>query len=401
VVVGVNDQPVLTSSLFIREQVAGTAVGCNPAVPVLQNCNYSCSVRVVYHGERICERLSSRARLALSIGVSKEPPFSSFCLQVIMANTTFIFVAVHIFLRHVSKRKKSKLRYVRQLSSLGATTRTLFKGVKTLKKRKNTTLTGIYVIAFSSTFVLVHVGLFLVMPERLAPNAWSNVFVLTFNLDSILTDFGMRLVCGTQKKVKESRRQSNFVSPVQSRRGSLDGDGAGERRGSLGEDIGKKFASFTSMMTPLSANINGGNSSIKETDEEGTPPRTQQYQRNINAKPSSSSTKEIDEDAPENQNSPRTNKSKKSASLSFDGLETIDAGIAASIPRTVTRLPKFGQGTGLCKHGRDKFRCAECEVATAQIQNAGPSSSVGAPSNMPVETTGGSSGKAQVFRFEV
>jgi hypothetical protein len=147
------------------------------------------------------------------------------CLQVTIANSTFHLIGWTVFNRYVAKRKQSRLKDVYKLRKLGATENSILQGVARLRVVKKRTRAGISIIAISSSFLLVHVALSLLFSRLVAQSTWSNAFVISFNLDSVLTDLGMRLVCGTQKPQGQfqSRKSSQYTRRMTRGRNSLAG----------------------------------------------------------------------------------------------------------------------------------------------------------------------------------
>ena len=70
-----------------------------------------------------------------------------------------------------------------------------------MMQTKRMTLTGSTLAVGSSTLLYVNMLLHIGFPGTLEPNPWLNIFVLGFNLDSILNDVGMLFVSGVLKNV--------------------------------------------------------------------------------------------------------------------------------------------------------------------------------------------------------
>ena len=76
---------------------------------------------------------------------------------------------------------------------------------QSLKNKRMRLLTGSFLIVFSSTALLVNVVAFLVFPDKLGRTWWFNVYVVGFNLDSILFNLGVLVVCGGgTKRIEEA-----------------------------------------------------------------------------------------------------------------------------------------------------------------------------------------------------
>jgi hypothetical protein len=64
-----------------------------------------------------------------------------------------------------------------------------------LKNKKKRQLAGVVLIVLSSTMLLINVAAFLVFPDKLK-GTWLNVYVVGFNLDSVLSNIGILFICG-------------------------------------------------------------------------------------------------------------------------------------------------------------------------------------------------------------
>jgi hypothetical protein len=67
---------------------------------------------------------------------------------------------------------------------------------QSLKNKRTRLLVGSFLIVFSSTVLLVNVVAFLVFPDKLGRTWWFNIHVVGFNLDSVLFNLGILVVCG-------------------------------------------------------------------------------------------------------------------------------------------------------------------------------------------------------------
>jgi hypothetical protein len=88
-----------------------------------------------------------------------------------------------------------------------------------LKNKRRRQVWGVGIMLASSTLLLVNVTAFIMFPEKLN-DTWLNVFVGGFNLDSILFNVGIMLVCGggvkrvaagDQAKEKQAAAPASFV----------------------------------------------------------------------------------------------------------------------------------------------------------------------------------------------
>ena len=88
-----------------------------------------------------------------------------------------------------------------------------------LKNKRRRQVWGVGIMLASSTLLLVNVTAFIMFPEKLN-GTWLNVFVGGFNLDSILFNVGVMLVCGggvkrvaagDQAKEKQAAAQASYV----------------------------------------------------------------------------------------------------------------------------------------------------------------------------------------------
>jgi hypothetical protein len=75
-------------------------------------------------------------------------------------------------------------------------------GYKSMMKTKWLTLSGASLAVLSSTVLYINVMLWIMLGKKGNPfhaNPYLNVFVFGMNLDSVLNDLGMLLVCGVLK----------------------------------------------------------------------------------------------------------------------------------------------------------------------------------------------------------
>ena len=93
-------------------------------------------------------------------------------------------------------------------------------GYKSMLKTKYMTLLGESLAVISSTALYINTGLFLVLGGYGTPfwtNPYLHIFVFGLNLDSVLNDVGMLLVCGVLKKVDGSslmKRIATLLPPA-------------------------------------------------------------------------------------------------------------------------------------------------------------------------------------------
>ena len=108
-------------------------------------------------------------------------------------DTTFSVIVTALFLRPIFKVLGEGDASVQHSASR-----------KSLLKTKWMTLLGASLAVVSSTALYINTGMFFVLGRIGMPfwtNPYLNVFVFGMNLDSVLNDIGMLLVCGVLKKI--------------------------------------------------------------------------------------------------------------------------------------------------------------------------------------------------------
>ena len=96
------------------------------------------------------------------------------------------------------------LRPIYEILGLGGGAARHSEGYKNLLKTKWMTLLGASLAVVSSTVFYINMGMFFVLGGDGKPfwaNPYSHIFVFGVNLDSVLNDIGVLLVCGVLKKV--------------------------------------------------------------------------------------------------------------------------------------------------------------------------------------------------------
>ena len=132
-----------------------------------------------------------------------------------MQDTAFTAIVTALFIRPIYK--------ILRWGGLGNTAHRSA-GYKSLVKTKWMTLLGASLAVVSSTALYINAGMFFVLGGMGTPflaSPYLNILVFGLNLDSVLNDVGMLLVCGVLKKVDGTslvRRISTTLSPPSSAR---------------------------------------------------------------------------------------------------------------------------------------------------------------------------------------